>query len=220
MKKLVIIGTSDLGQIAYEYFTHDSDYEVAAFSVHKEYIKEESLFGLPVTALENISKDYPPEDYKVHVALTYAKANTMRRKIFDELKEQGYEFANYISSKAFVWHNVEVGENVFIFENNVVQPFCKIGDCVVLWSGNHIGHHSTIKDNCFISSHVALSGHCVVGENTFIGVNCSIGDNLEIAEFNWFGQGSVVTKSTEPDKIYVGSPAKPRGLPTKEFFKI
>ncbi|NRW38220.1 hypothetical protein [Clostridium beijerinckii] len=34
-KKLIIIGDSAFAQIAYEYFTYDSDYEVVAFSVEK-----------------------------------------------------------------------------------------------------------------------------------------------------------------------------------------
>ena len=46
-----------------------------------------------------------------------------------------------------------IGENTFIFEANVVQPGVTVGDNVVLWSGNHIGHDSVIEDHCFIASH-------------------------------------------------------------------
>ena len=35
----------------------------------------------------------------------------------------------------------------------------RIGNDVVLWSGNHIGHDSTIGDHCFIASHVVVSGN-------------------------------------------------------------
>lgn len=38
--KLVIIGDGAFAEIAYEYFTHDSVYDVLAFSVEKEYIKK------------------------------------------------------------------------------------------------------------------------------------------------------------------------------------
>ena len=33
-KKLILVGAGELAEIAYEYFTHDSEYEVVAFSVH------------------------------------------------------------------------------------------------------------------------------------------------------------------------------------------
>ena len=53
-----------------------------------------------------------------------------------------------------------MGDNCFIFEDNTVQPFVTLGNNLVLWSGNHIGHHSTLRDHCFISSHVVISGFC------------------------------------------------------------
>ena len=55
------------------------------------------------------------------------------------------------------------GDNCFILEDNTVQPFVRIGSNVTLWSGNHIGHDSTIGDHCFISSHVVVSGHVDIG---------------------------------------------------------
>ena len=42
-KKLVIIGAGETANLAYEYFTYDSEYEVVAFSVNKEYLKEKTF---------------------------------------------------------------------------------------------------------------------------------------------------------------------------------
>ena len=44
-RKLVILGDSLFGEIAYEYFTYDSEYEVVAFCVEQAYLKQNSLFG-------------------------------------------------------------------------------------------------------------------------------------------------------------------------------
>ena len=55
-----------------------------------------------------------------------------------------------------------------------MQPFVRIGSNVTLWSGNHIGHDSTVGDHCFISSHVVVSGHVEIGRNCFIGVNATL----------------------------------------------
>src|SRR5437868_3682782 len=121
--KLVIIGDSAFAEIAFEYFTYDSPYEVAAFCVDKEYLKRDSLFNIPVVAFEELEKSYPPSQYKIYTALTYAKMNRVRAGFYKRAKQKGYSFASYISSKAFVWRNVTIGENTFIFENNVIQPF-------------------------------------------------------------------------------------------------
>lgn len=96
----------------------------------------------------------------------------------------------------------EIGENTFILENNVIQPFVKIGNNCILWSGNHVGHHSVIGDHCFISSHVVISGSTSIGSNSFLGVNSTIGDNVMIGEKSLIGAGSVVTSDTEPGSVY------------------
>ena len=47
---LVIVGAGEFAMIANQYFTHDSDFDVQAFSVETAYLKDTSLEGRPVTA--------------------------------------------------------------------------------------------------------------------------------------------------------------------------
>jgi sugar O-acyltransferase (sialic acid O-acetyltransferase NeuD family) len=208
VEKIVIVGDGETAELAYEYFTHDSPHEVAAFAVERAYRKKEELFGLPVAAFEEVESLYPPEDFRAFVAVSYTQLNRVRARLFAAVKAKGYRCASYVSSRAFVWPGVEVGENCFIFENNVVQYRARIGDDVVLWSGNHIGHRAVIRDHVFMSSHVVVSGYCEVGESCFLGVNSSVGDHVKIARDCLIGMGAVVHKDTEARKVYVGNPAR------------
>lgn len=220
-KKLIIIGTGEFAQIAYEYFTYDSEYSIEGFSVEKEYVQEEVLLGKPVVPFETIEHRFSPDDYEVFVAITYPKLNRIRTRIYRQCKEKGYCCASYISSRAFVWHNVKIGENTFIFEDNTIQHFAEIGDNVILWSGNHIGHRSVIGDNCWLTSHVVISGFCRVGKSCFIGVNSSVGDNVTIADDVVLGAGSVTVKDlSQKGMVYVGSPAKECGRTSYEQFNV
>ncbi|KZZ81334.1 sugar O-acyltransferase [Oleiphilus sp. HI0133] len=208
-KKLIIIGAVELAEIAFEYFTYDSDYTIAGFCVEAEYLKDKQLNGLPVSAVEDILSDYPSNEFCAFVAIPSTNLNRLRTRLYLKLKNMGYEFATYISSRAFVWRNAKVGENCFIFENNVVQPFVTIGDNCILWSGNHIGHRTVIEDHCFLSSHVVVSGYCSIGHSCFLGVNATFNDNTTLAHSCIVGSASLVNKSLlEPESIYVGSPAK------------
>lgn len=219
-EKIVIIGDGEFAEIAYEYFTFDSSYEVVAFSVESAYLKKDQLFNLPVVKFEDLEQIYPPEQYKAFVAVTFTALNRVRTRLVREAKQKGYALATYISSKAFVWRNVQIGENCFIFENNVIQYEVKIGNNVVLWSGNHIGHRSVIKDNCFLSSHVVVSGYCVINENCFLGVNSTIVDNTAIGKDNLIAAGALIVKDTEDGKIYKGSPAKPAQITSLAHFNV
>ena len=211
-RKLVIVGDSEFAKMAYDYFMLDSKYEVVAFAVEHNYRKEEKLCELPVIDFEQIEKLYPPMEYDVFVAIGYRKLNRVRTRLFHSCKNKGYHCATYVSSHAFVWHNVELGENVFIFEDNTVQYHVKIGDNVILWSGNHIGHGTIIEDNCWLTSHDVISGFCQIGKNSFIGVNATLGDSVSLPEDTVFGAGALTVKNIEtPGRVFIGAPAKDLG---------
>lgn len=218
-KKLVIVGAGEFALIAYEYFTYDSEYDVVAFAVHSEYISDREINNIPVVDFETVEENYPPSEYDAFVAVPATQLNRVRIKLFNEAKAKGYTLASYISSHAFVWRNVKVGQNCFIFEDNTVQPFVTIEDNVILWSGNHIGHRTVIKSNSFITSHAVISGYCEIGEGSFIGVNSTFNDKTSVAANCIVGSGSVVTKKLKQEEtIYVGNPAKP--FPRKSAFDV
>lgn len=203
-KKLVIFGLEDYAHIVYEYFTHDSEYEVVAFTVHKDYITQNELFGLPVVPFEELETRYPADSHEVHVAVVYGNLNRLRAQFCDEAKAKGYKLASYVSSRAFCWHNVKLGEHCFIFEDNTIQPFVEIGKNAILWSGNHIGHHSVIGDNVFITSHVVVSGWCQIGNNSFFGVNSTLSNNTTVGKECWVMPGAFL-KDQVPDNSLVKS---------------
>jgi len=219
-KKVVIIGDSAFAEVAYECFTHDSEYEVVGFAVESAYLKKNVLFGLPIVSFEQIEEHFNPADVDFYAALVYTQLNRLRTRFYQAAKAKGYRPASYISSRAFVWHNVQLGEHCFIFEDNTLQPFVKIGNNVVLWSGNHIGHHSVIQDNCFIASHVVISGFCDIGRNTFMGVNATLANNLVIGEDNWIGLAVTIVRNTEPNQLFKGEQPDPAKISALRFFKV
>jgi sugar O-acyltransferase (sialic acid O-acetyltransferase NeuD family) len=219
-KRLVIVGNGEIAEMACEYFDHDSGYEVAAFCIGQEYIKEPELHGRPVTSLDRMVQDYPPDTFDAFVAIGDSQLNRLRRRHVDNCKAQGYRLASYVSSKAFVWRNVEIGENCFILEHNVLQPFTAVGNNVTLWSGNHIGHRSVIEDDVFIASHVVVSGFCRIGARSFLGVNATLAHQVQIAPDNFIAMSAVVTASTEPDSVYKGHPAEKRDISAKRYCRV
>jgi sugar O-acyltransferase (sialic acid O-acetyltransferase NeuD family) len=201
LKKLIIYGTGLVAEVAAFYFGVDTDYQVSAFTNAGEFITDQQFDGKPVVPFEALEKTYSPDDYDIFIALGYTKTNQVRQARYFEAKAKGYTCATYISSRA-AYYQTPVGDNCFILEHNVIQPFVRIGNNVILWSGNHIGHHSTIRDHCFISSHVVISGNCDIGENCFLGVNATLRDNLKLDRFVVVGSGAIVMKDC-PERTLV-----------------
>jgi len=212
-KYLIIYGTGETALLAYEYFTHDSLYEVVAFTVERKFITKKVIGKFPVVPFETVTKAYPPGTSDMFVAISYTQLNRLRAKYYHLAKKKKYHLARYVSSRAFVWDTARIGDNCFILENNVIQHGVNIGNDVVLWSGNHIGHRTTIEDHVYISSHCVISGYCRIGEYAFLGVNSTYNDRITVAPNCIIGSGAVVIRSTEEGKTYVGNPAKPLEKP-------
>lgn len=212
MKKVIVFGNGQMAEIAHVYLVQDPSLEIVAFTVDAEFNKAKTFRGLPVVNFEDVAKVYPPKEYFMFVPIGAKKLNQLRAEKYLAAKSMGYHFISYVSPQAQVSPEVEIGENCFIFENNVIQPFVKIGNDVILWSGNHVGHHSTIKDHCFVASHVVISGCVVVEPYCYFGVNATVRDAITIAPRCIIGAGALILKSTKEGQVFRGQHTEPHRL--------
>ena len=219
-KPLVIFGSGEIAQLAHYYFQTDSNYRVVAFTVDAAYMSQTLFCGLPVVSFEDVKQKYNPAEYEIFVALSYSKLNELRREKYFAAKELGYRLASFISSRATVLNEGNIGENCFILEDNTIQPFVVIGNNVTLWSGNHIGHHSKINDHCFIASHVVVSGGVEIGEQCFIGVNSTLRDHIKIGYRCVIGAGALLLADAESEGVYVGAASERAKIPSTRLRKI
>jgi sugar O-acyltransferase (sialic acid O-acetyltransferase NeuD family) len=209
MMRVIIFGVADFASLAHFYLRHDTPHEVVAFSVNAEYLPAGGTFeGLPVVAFEEVEHKYPASAFAFFAPMSHRRMNRLREGVYNEIKAKGYELISYVSSRATVWPGAQIGDNCFILEDNTLQPYTPIGNNVVLWSGNHIGHHGVIRDHVLFTSHVVLSGHCTVEPFCFFGVNATIRDRLKIAEGSLIAMSASIIHDTEPWCVYKGTPAK------------
>jgi sugar O-acyltransferase (sialic acid O-acetyltransferase NeuD family) len=204
---VVIFGAGDVAQIAGYYFQRDGVFNVAAYTVDQEYMNGMTTFeNKPLIPFADVEHVFPPDrGNAMFIALSYSQMNRLRERKCEEAKRKGFSLLSYVSPHCTYLSQFEPGENCFIFEDNTIQPFVKIGDNVTLWSGNHIGHHSTIESHNFISSHVVISGHCHIETHCFLGVNSTLAHYVRLATGTLVGAGAVITKNTEPNRVYVAA---------------
>jgi acetyltransferase-like isoleucine patch superfamily enzyme len=109
---------------------------------------------------------------------------------------------------------IEIGENVYINRNTIIDASKKI----------LIGAESMIGANCYITDHdhnfqnlppehkirsLTLSGsRTVIEENVWIGSNVVILKGVTIGANSVIGAGSVVSRSIPPCSVAVGNPCK------------
>jgi sugar O-acyltransferase (sialic acid O-acetyltransferase NeuD family) len=217
MEKVVIFGASTTADHSYFYFTHDSPYEVAAFTVDREYIEEKTRFGLPVVPFEDIETIYPPIEYKMFIALSFKKVNRVRAEKYDQAKAKGYQLVSYVSSKTTSWPGLVIGDNCNIHEDCLIQPYAEIGNNVTIGAGSLIAHHCIVGDHSYIAAHVVISGNVTVEPYSFLGANSTIRDRITIARECVIGAGALILKDTQKRGVYKGHPAILLPKPSNEL---
>ena len=213
-KPVVIFGMGDIAEIAHFYLTEDARRKVAAFTVDGAYLKDGIFKGVPAVPFEEVASSFPPSDHDFFVAVSYTDLNRLRAAKCAAARDLGYNLISYVSSKATVWPGLSIGYNCFIFEDNTIQPFVRIGNNVTLWSGNHIGHHSVIEDDCFLASHIVVSGGVKVGRGSFLGVNSTLRDHITVGQYCVVGAGAVLLEDAPDFSVYRAVPTERSKVPS------
>ena len=206
MAKVIIFGAGRGAITAYKYLKHDTDHEIIAFTINQEYINNPTLEGIPIVAFENLEEKFSPNTYKLFAPLGFDEMNKVRQRIFEKGKAKGFNFISYIHSSNKTLVPIEIGENCFILENQSLNLDVKIGNNVVLWSGNQIGDRVIIEDNVWISSEVCISGNVIIGKNSILAVQSTISHDVQIAEENFIGANALIVKNTMAKEVYIEPP--------------
>jgi sugar O-acyltransferase (sialic acid O-acetyltransferase NeuD family) len=220
MRDIVIFGIGQIAEVVHYYLSNEGRRRVVAFTVDEAYRSADSLMGLPVVSFENVQKDYQPETHDMFVATSFRSVNRLREEKVNQAKSKGYSLASHVSPRATVWDGFVAQENTIVMEENVIQPFVTVGRNVIMWSGNHIGHHTSIADHCFIASHVVVSGNVTVGEGTFLGVNATLRDGIKVGQRNVIGAGALILADTPDGGVFMGSATPLSKVPSHRLRSI
>jgi len=218
MKKLAIYGLGETSRMAFEFFTHDSDYNIECFIIDEEFKNIDNFNNFKVLSTNKFIKNYKNTEIEVFVALGSGCLNYARTYYFKKFKDLGYKLASYVNSKCSIWHDVEIGQNCFIQEDNCIQSKVKISDNVLIWSKSHIGHKSFISENCFIASNVSISGYCNIGSNSTISINVGINNHINIGKNTFINSGEIIKKNIPNDVFISGN--QNREIAPLKFFKV
>jgi len=109
---------------------------------------------------------------------------------------------------------VIIGDNNTFREYVTVNAGCEkptiLKNNIIMLKGSHIGHDSTINDNCTLTCHVVIAGHCLLGKYVNMGLGSVCHQFTKIGSGCMIGMKTIITKKTNPKcfGLYVGEPAR------------
>ncbi|MAF64610.1 MAG: transferase [Planctomycetes bacterium] len=216
MRRLILFGCGNFAQMAHHFFAHDSEYEVAAFTVDGEFQESDSFRGLPVVPFEEVVECFDPADHDLFVSVGLREVNRRRAAKVREAEEMGYALASYVGSRAIVSTDFRPRENTWVMETAHLHPGAEIGRNCIIWSRSTIGFNSSLADDCWVAG--ALVGESVtIGAGTFIGLGATVASFATVGERNVIGAGALILKDTGDEQVFRGAASEASPVPSSRF---
>lgn len=133
---------------------------------------------------------------------------SLRKKIYQDFKSRGYQFATVIHPSAVMASDVLIGEGAQIMAGAVIQTGARIGDNAIVNTGATVDHDCYIGSHVHVAPGVTLSGGVEVGEGAHIGSGATVINGIRIGSKSVIGAGAVVVKNVPEGATVTGIPAK------------
>lgn len=210
MKQIVVFGNTSLSKMIYYDALGREDFQIAAFTVEKDYLHNRSDFlGLPLVPYENIQDYYPPDVFDMVVVFTgYTDRGREREEKYQMAKFKGYNLRCYVSSKADVMPDITWGDNNIILGQTHMGVSGSIGSNNLLRQHVYLGHDFKVGSHNQITAGSTIGGECEILDYCYLGLGSTIISGIHLAEGTLVGAGSTVIRSTQPYSKNVGNPSR------------
>jgi sugar O-acyltransferase (sialic acid O-acetyltransferase NeuD family) len=166
----------------------------------------ESLHGkkiLGIKILGPISLVYELKDKGIFDKLVISFSNDIekRAETYENLKKQGFCFANVIDRTVQIHSNVEIGTG------NVIMANCRIGSCSIIGDNNflsafvNIEHHNIVGSHCTFGPGVMTSSRVQIGDKVKFGTGIFIEPGIKIGSNSIISSGSILTFDVPENSI-------------------
>ena len=220
MIKLVLAGNAITAEILHAYLKNDSRYEVVGATVDDEFLAQGTLTGLESVGLSRLRETFPPDSYRILMAVGYNDLNRVRESLFLRLKNMGYAIETYVHPDARVYSRHPLGEGCVVLPSAVIEPHAQVGANTMVWCNVTLAHHSQVDDNCWIAAGTVIAGQAKVLRNSFVGVNATVVNEVTVGDYNVIGAAALISKNTKSHTVHLARSAEPFRYSSDDYVKF
>ena len=181
-EKIVLIGGGGHCHSVIDVIEQENKYEIIGIVDIKENIGKKVL-DYEVIACDDDLKTIFLSCKNAVITIGHIESNKIRVKIYNKLKETGFNLPVIISPLAYVSKHSVIEEGTVIMHQALINANVKIGKNCIINTKALIEHDCTVEDNCHISTASVLNGGVIVKENSFFGSNATSKQGIEIDGF-------------------------------------
>ena len=149
-----------------------------------------------------------PSSLRFLNALGSVESTDTRRRVYDEARRKGFEFASILHPSVVLSGNISIGHGVQILAGAVLQNGVKLGENALVNTGAVVDHDCVIGAHAHVAPRVTLSGGVTVGDGAHIGTGATLIQGVQVGPGAVVGAGSLVLRDVPARGKVFGSPAR------------
>ena len=181
-EKIVLVGGGGHCRSVVDVIELEDKYEIIGVIDKKDLIGHDVL-GYKIIACDDDLENIFRECKNAIVTVGQLKSNTIRVKLFDQLKSIGFILPIIKSPLAYISKHARISEGTVIMHQVLINSNVAIGKNCIINTKALIEHDSTVEDHCHISTASVINGGVVVKQNSFIGSNVTTKEYIEVNGF-------------------------------------
>ena len=181
-EKIVLLGGGGHCHSVIDVLEQEDKYQIIGIVDKKELIGSDIL-GYKIIACDDDLEEIFKTCKNAIITVGQIESNHIRVKLFNKLKEIGFNLPVIISPLAYVSKHAFVDEGTVIMHHCLINANAKIGKNCIINTKALIEHDVIIEDNCHISTASVINGGVKVKANTFVGSNATSKQYIEINGF-------------------------------------
>lgn len=181
-EKIVLIGGGGHCHSVIDVIEQENKYEIIGIIDKKELIGKKVLNYEIIASDDDLNEIFRTCKNAI-ITVGQIQSSNLRTKIFNNLKNIGFNLPIIISPIAYVSKYSNIGEGTVVHHNALVNANVKIGKNCIINTKALIEHDSIIEDYCHISTASVINGGVTVKEGNFFGSNATSKQSIEIDGF-------------------------------------
>ena len=189
MEEILLIGGGGHCKACIDVIEQENRYKIIGI-IDKDKLKGQKVLGYEIIGCDDDLEELFKKYKNAFITIGHIKSNSLRVKLFNDIKNIGYKIPTIISPTSYVSKHSLVGEGTIIMHHALVNADVKIGKNCIINTKALIEHDVVVEDNCHISTASVINGGVVIKENSFFGSNATSKEYIKCEGF--IKAGSVV----------------------------
>lgn len=204
MEKIVLIGSGGHAKSVLDSIVTGGCWEAVGF-ISERFDNSFQYRNLKIIGTDDdLQKIFETQTHYAFISIGYMGNSAVREKLFNKLKDIGYNLPIIIDPSAIIAADVLIGEGTYIGKGAIINANVKIGKMAIINSGAIVEHDCIIGDYTHIAVNASCCGGVIIGNNSFIGAGTTLLQSIKISNRVIVGAGSTILAGVAPNQTVYG----------------